>query len=426
MARRTNDNAVGHVLILVQNLSVPLDRRVWQESTSLRQAGYRVSVICPRGDGDASFEELEGVRIHRYEQPVNPGGTLNYLREFAVSWLRAARLATRIFRHDPFHVIQACNPPDTLWAIALGFRFKGVKFVYDQHDLCPEVFEVRFPTGGRGLAAGLKFLERMSYATATAVIAPNESYKAIAVSRGKRNPDDVHVVRSGPEPEEMRRGDADPELRPGGRHLACYLGIMGPQDGVDLVLRAVDVLVHDLGRDDIHVALLGFGDCLEDLEVLARQLDIEQNVTFTGRADKTVINRYLSSAEVGLSPDPLNPFNDVSTMNKTLEYMAHELPVVSFDLRETRVSAGDAAVYVPDGDVQGFAEAVAALIDDPERGRAMGRAGRERIERNLGWPHQRERYVAVYRALLGDPGPKNPTDGVIDLRGDQPTVEVAQ
>ena len=154
MARRTDDGAVPHVLILVQNLSVPLDRRVWQESTSLREAGFRVSVICPRAEGDASFEELDGVRIHRYEQPENPGGTLNYFREFALSWLRAARLATRIYRHDPFHAIQACNPPDTLWAIALGFRLKGVKFVFDQHDLCPEVFEVRFPGGGRDWPPG--------------------------------------------------------------------------------------------------------------------------------------------------------------------------------------------------------------------------------------------------------------------------------
>jgi glycosyltransferase involved in cell wall biosynthesis len=398
---------------------------VWQESTSLQQAGYRVSVICPRGVDDDSFEEIDGVRIHRYEPPTNEGGTAGYLKEFSVSWLRVARLALRIHRRDPFHVIQACNPPDTLWLLALGFRLRGVKFVYDQHDLCPEVFEVRFPEGKKPLGAGLRFLERMSYACATTVIAPNESYKAVAVSRGRFDPDRVHVVRSGPDPALMRRGAADPELRPEGRHLVCYLGIMGPQDGVDLVVRAVDVLVHDLGRTDIHVALLGFGDCLDELKLLAKELDVDQHVTFTGRADKQMISRYLSSAEVGLSPDPLNPFNDVSTMNKTLEYMAFELPVVSFDLRETRVSAGDAAAYVADGDIAGFARAVAEVIDDPERGAAMGAKGRERIERTLGWPHQRERYVAVYRALLGDAGKKTSAE-VIDLRGEQPTVEVAR
>lgn len=425
MRSTVNHEADAHILILVQNLSVPLDRRVWQECTSLRRAGFRVSVICPRAPEDAGFEEIDGVRIHRYEPPVTSEGSLGYVHEFSMSWLATARLAVRIYRQDRFQVIQACNPPDTLWLIALAFRPLGVRFVYDQHDLCPEVFAVRFPGRRRLLAGGLRLLERLSYATAAVVIAPNESYKRVAVTRGHREPRSVQVVRSGPDPEVMRPGPADPALAVDGRHLCCYLGIMGPQDGVDLLLRAVDVIVHERGRTDVHVALLGFGDCLDDLKALATELDLDPWVTFTGRADRDAVRRYLSSAEVGLCPDPRNPFNDVSTMNKTLEYMAFGLPVVSFDLHETRESAGDAAVYVADQDLGGFADAVIDLLDDPERGAAMGRIGRQRIEGGLGWPHQSPRYVEVYNQLLGNGQPTS-AGQVIDLTSARTTVEVGR
>lgn len=389
------------VLIVVQNLSVPLDRRVWQESRALVAEGIAVSVICPSGPGEARFEQLEGVDIHRYRPPRPRPGVAGFVIEFAYCWLATALLAVRIGIRRGYDVVQACNPPDTYWALALLLRPFGVRFVYDQHDLCPEIFAARFPDRLPVVARAVGALERATYRTADHVVVPNESYRSVAIRRGHLRPGEVTVVRSGPHPDEMRRGTPIPELREGAKHLCCYVGIMGPQDGVDLLLDAVADLVFVRGRTDVHVALLGFGDCYDELRKQSADLGIVPWVTFTGRADREVLGAYLSTADVGLSPDPKSAFNDVSTMNKVLEYMAHELPVVSFDLTESRVSAGDAAVYVPDGDIAGFAEAVDRLLDDPERRSSMGRVGRIRIETAHGWHRQAPSYVAVHRRLLG-------------------------
>jgi glycosyltransferase involved in cell wall biosynthesis len=402
----------AHVLIVVQNLPVPLDRRVWLECQALIAAGYRVSVICPKGPGDPGYAEIDGVRIWKYRPAPQTSGTLSYLYEFGYSWLRTALLSLRVWRRDRFDALQACNPPDTYWALALLYRWRGVRFVYDQHDLNPEVFLSRFGPP-RGLAARLQFralrwLERRTYRAADHVIATNESYRNVAMTRGGRRPDQVTVVRSGPDTTVMRPVAGQPELRGGRPYLAAYLGIMGPQDGVELVLHMLDVLVHRMGRRDLHVALLGFGDCYDDLVRLSERLGLAEYVTFTGRAGQQQIVEYLSTADIGLSPDPKSPLNDVSTMNKTMEYMSFAVPVVAFDLTETRVSAGDAAVYVdPSGDpvdeAERYAKAVAELLDDVERRVSMGLAARDRAVRELDWAPQRERYVAVYDRLLPRP-----------------------
>lgn len=400
-----------HVLVIVQNLPVPLDRRVWLECQALVAAGYRVSVVCPKGPGDASYEELDGVRIHRYRPAPPARGPVGYLWEFAYCWLRTAWLTWRVWRRERFDAMQACNPPDTYWALARLYTWRGVRFVYDQHDLNPEVFRSRFgePAGlaSRAQYRALVWLERMTYRTAHHVIATNESYRRIALTRGGQPPETVTVVRSGPDTSRMRPLDGRPELRRGRRHLLVYLGVMGPQDGVDVVLRALDVLVHRMGRDDLHVALLGFGDCYDELVALAARLGVSDRVTLTGRADARTIADYLSTAHIGLSPDPKNPLNDVSTMNKTMEYMAYALPVVAFDLTETRVSAGDAAVYVehcpPPLDAERYARAIAELLDDPARRAAMGVAARHRAVEVLDWEPQRRRYVEVYDRLFGRP-----------------------
>jgi glycosyltransferase involved in cell wall biosynthesis len=401
--RRAGSRSPG-VLIIVQNLSVPLDRRVWQESRALVAAGFAVSVVCPAGPGEAGYEELEGVRIHRYRPPRPRQGVAGYLVEFTYCWLATAWLALRCYVWVGFDVIQGCNPPDTFWALALPFRLVGVRYVYDQHDLCPEVFSARFGGGHRWLRRGLLAIERATYASAHHVISTNESYARVARQRGRLDPERITIVRSGPHPATMRRGHRQPDLRRGSDHLVVWLGIMGPQDGVHLLLRAMAVLVHDLDRKDVHLAILGFGDCYDESRELCAALGLDPWVTFTGRADDAMIAAYLSTAEIGLCPDPKNDFNDVSTMNKVLEYMAHELPVVSFDLAESRVSAGDAAVFVDDGDIAGFARAVDELLDDPARRSEMGRTGRARIETELGWHMQAERYVALYRSLCGAPG----------------------
>ncbi|WP_250283811.1 MULTISPECIES: glycosyltransferase family 4 protein [unclassified Frankia] len=389
------------VLIIVQNLPVPLDRRVWLECQELVRAGYTVSVICPRGPQDPDYQELDGVHLHKYDAPKTRPGVRGYLAEFVVCWLRTARLSVRVRREIGFDVIQACNPPDTYALLAAPYKLTGTKFVYDQHDLCPEVYRSRFDRPSDLLLRGLYLLEGITYRLADHVISTNESYRLVAMGRGRRDHADTTVVRSGPDTDRMRPGADSPDLRRGRRHLAVYLGVMGPQDGVDAVLRALDILVHKDGREDIHVALLGFGDCFEELRALSTELGLDDYVTFTGRADAVTIEKYLRTAAVGLGPDPANPLNEVSTMNKTMEYMAYGVPVVTFDLTETRVSAGYTACYVEPGDLEGFARAVTDLLDDPERRRELGRQGRERAVEVLDWRLQAPGYVAVYDHLLG-------------------------
>jgi glycosyltransferase involved in cell wall biosynthesis len=246
----------------------------------------------------------------------------------------------------------------------------------------------------------LRALERRTHRTADHVISTNDSYRKIAITRSGKAPKDVTVVRTGPDPERLKRGPADPELRRGRRFLAAYIGVMGPQDGVDIVVRAAEVVVHKLGRTDIAFTLIGSGDCFDELVALRDELGLGGHVEFTGRVPDELVTRILSTADVGLSPDPKNPLNDLSTMNKTMEYMSFELPVVAFDLRETRTSAGDAAVYVKPNDVSDYAEAIVSLMDDEPGRRLLGQFGRARVEQELAWKHQERHYLGVYQGLI--------------------------
>lgn len=397
---RVRSRRSPRVLIIVQNMPVPLDRRVWQECRALVDAGYGVSVICPRGDGQRRFQVLDGVCIHTYAPAPPTRGSLSYVYEFAYCWLRTLLLSVRVLRREGFDVIQACNPPDTYWALALLYRPLGKRFVYDQHDLCPEVYRSRFGRD-RGLQLrALYALERATYRVADHVIVTNESYREVAMERGRLAAEDTTVVRSGPDPTKMLRDAGHDELRNGRRYLCCWLGIMGPQDGVDRLLESIREYVYVLDRDDTHFAILGYGDCLDDMRALATELGLDEWVTFTGRADAEMIAAYLSTADIGLSSDPLSPLNDVSTMNKTMEYMAYEMPVVAYDLKETRVSAANAAVYVEPTDVAAYAKTVSHLLDHPEQRAEMARRGRERIEQVLSWQQQVPGYVAAFDALL--------------------------
>jgi glycosyltransferase involved in cell wall biosynthesis len=243
-------------------------------------------------------------------------------------------------------------------------------------------------------------LEKSTFHTADHVVSTNASYAEIAMRRGGKSSADVTVVRTGPDEQRLQRKEPVPALRRGRQHLVAYIGVMGPQDGVDLAVRAAAYVVHDLGRTDVAFTFMGFGDCYDDLVALAHELGLDDHVDFTGRADMPMIIDRLSTADVGLCPDPKNPLNDVSTMNKTLEYMAFGLPIVAFDLKETRVSAGDAASYVESGDVAGYARAIVDILDDADQSELMGKTGRLRIERGLGWPYQRDAYVGVFDALV--------------------------
>jgi glycosyltransferase involved in cell wall biosynthesis len=389
------------VLIIVENVPVLRDRRVLNEGLALIASGYHVSVICPAETGDPPVEYRRGVAIYRYPPPPDASSTIGFLYEFAYSWVRTLLLSLKVLRREGFDVIQACNPPDTYFPLAWLFRPLGKRFVYDQHDLAPETYEARFDPPSRALLWALRLLERLTYRTADRVIVTNESYRHVALTRGGKAPGDVVVVRNGPDPERMQRRSSRPELRNGRRHLCCYVGLMGPQDGVDLAVRAADVLVHQLGRQDCSFALLGDGDTYQSVRALVHELGLGGYVTMPGFLGDDELAAYLSTADLGVCPEPRNLFNEVSTMVKTMEYMAFELPVVAFDLKETRFSAGDAAVYVKPNDVEEFAAAIAALLDDPDRRAAMGRAGRRRVEETLGWPLQVPAYVEVFDELTG-------------------------
>jgi glycosyltransferase involved in cell wall biosynthesis len=394
---------VSRVLIIVQNLPVPFDRRVWLECQALVSAGHHVAVVCPKGSGDPAYEVVDGVELYKY-RPYAPGGSkFSFLAEYAYSFVATAWMTLKARRSGRFEVIQACNPPDIFWPLALAFRgIEDTLFVFDHHDLCPELYESRFAGGPKLPHKGLLALERWTHRSADHVIATNDSYREIAMKRSGKLPTQVTVVRTGPDPRRLRRDEADPELRRGRPFLVAYIGVMGPQDGVDIVVRAADIIVHQLGRSDIAFTLIGSGDCFDELVALHDRLGLAGHVEFTGRVPDELVNRILSTADVGLSPDPKNPLNDVSTMNKTMEYMAFELPVVAFDLRETRVSAGDAAVYVAPNDVHDYAEAIVALIDDEPRRARLGKLGRARVEQELAWAHQERAYLDVYGRLLTD------------------------
>jgi glycosyltransferase involved in cell wall biosynthesis len=398
-------DVMRRVLIIVQNLPVPFDRRVWLECQALVSAGYQVAVVCPKGRGDPSYQVIDSVELYKYRAYAPGGSKLGFVTEYAYSFLATAWLTLRARRSGRFAVIQACNPPDIFWPIAMLFRAaEGTRFVFDHHDLCPELYKSRFPDGAKLPYKALRALERRTHRAADQVISTNGSYRDIAVRRSGKPASDVTIVRTGPDPQRLRRGEAEPAQRRGRKFLAAYIGVMGPQDGVDIVVRAADIVVRELGRDDIAFTLIGSGDCFDDLVALRDELGLAGHVEFTGRAPDELVARILSTADVGLSPDPKNPLNDLSTMNKSMEYLAFELPVVAFDLRETRVSVGDAGIYVNPNDVHDYAEAIVELIDDEPRRTLLGKMGRARVEQELAWCHQERAYLGVYQKLTGSAG----------------------
>jgi glycosyltransferase involved in cell wall biosynthesis len=407
----SGDGSDRRALILVENLSVPFDRRVWQECTTLRDAGWEVHVICPQGSKrDTEAEaEIDGVRIHRYPLRAATGGPAGYLREYGSALWHTARLARKV---GPVDVVHACNPPDLLFLPALWLKRRGARFVFDQHDLVPELYLSRFDRGKDLLYRAVCALERLTYRAADVVLATNESYRDVAMRRGGRRPADVFVVRSAPAIDRFQPVPPEPELKRGKPHLLCYLGVMGPQDGVDYALRALAKLRDEFGRTDWHAVFVGAGDAFDAMVELSRRLGLTEQVQFTGRIPDADLVRYLSTADVCLSPDPRNPLNDVSTMNKVLEYMAMGRPIVSFDLKEARVSAGDAAVYAPANDEAQFAKLITVLLDDPEKRARMGKIGQERISGPLSWRNSQASLLAAYAAASRDRTPQSAGDPV--------------
>ena len=402
------------VLIIVQNLPVPFDRRVWLECGSLTQAGYSVSVVCPKAPGDPSYAVLDGVELYKYRPYTSNGSRLSFIGEFLYSFLATLWLSLKAARRGRFAVVQSCNPPDIFWPIGILFRWLyGSRFVFDHHDLCPETYVCRYPSGAKSLLRALLFLERQTIRNADHVIATNDSYRELDINRNGIDPERVTVVRTGPDPQKLRRTAVDEDLRAGRDCVVVYIGVMGPQDGVDIVVDVADIIVHEFGRKDIGFVLIGSGECLEGLLEERDRLGLEEFVEFTGRIPDETVAAIMSSADVGISPDPKNSLNEFCTMNKTMEYMAFELPLVAFDIRETRVSAAGAALYAEPNDRHELARAVVELADDPSLRRSMGAMGRRRVELELAWTHQAPRYVGVYDQVCDVHRPESArSDGV--------------
>jgi len=379
---------------------VPLDRRVWQEARSLTAAGYRVSIVCPKGSGfDASRENLEGIEIYRH-RIWEASGPLGYLIEYGWALAVEFLLALRIYARTRFRILQACNPPDTIFLIGLFFKLFGVRFIFDHHDLNPELFETKF--GRKGFFYRLVCLaERMTFRTADVAVAANDSYREIALTRGGVRPEKSFVVRSCPDLDRLELQPPRPELKEGKAHLVVYLGVMGPQDGLDLLLESIRFLVKENRRDDTLFVLIGNGSELPLLKAAAIDKGLRAVVRFTGRLPDDEVGTYFATAALGVAPDPKTAMNDKSTMNKVLEYMAYGLPVVLFDLNEGRRSAGDAALYARDNDPIDFARQVARLLDSQALRNELGSRARRRIEERLNWNIEKQALLEAYRTARG-------------------------
>ena len=388
------------VLIIVENLPLPFDRRVWQEARTLAAAGAIVSVICPVGKGyEKRYEYLSGVHIHRHPLPLDAGGPLGYLVEYSAALFWETLLAWRIFFTRGIDVIQGCNPPDLMFLVALPFRLFGIRFIFDHHDINPELFEAKF--GKRGLLWRMMvLLEKLTFKSAVVSMATNQSYRQIAIERGGMAPDRVFVVRSGPDLSRLKRVDPVDGWKNGRRYLVGYVGVMGDQEGIDLLIAAARHIVHDLGREDIQFCLVGGGPSLAQLKVEAHAAGLDDYMTFTGRAPDQDLFEVLSTMDVGVNPDRVNPMNDKSTMNKIMEYMALGKPMVQFDVTEGRFSAGEASLYAKANDPIDMAEKIVGLLADPAQREKMGAFGRERVESELSWTFQIAPLIAAYRRAL--------------------------
>jgi len=392
------------VLIIVENLPCPFDRRVWQQSLALKAAGCDVSIICPKGRGfDKSYEEIDGVHIYRHSLPFEASSARGYAIEYPLSLLMEFWLAVRIALTRGFDVIQACNPPDTIFLIGRFFKLFGKRFIFDHHDINPELYEAKF--GRRDVWYRLLCrLERWTFAAADASIATNESYRAIAIERGGMSADRVFVVRSGPDLRKVKYLPPRHELKNGRKYLVGYVGVIGKQEGLDLLLESARYMRTQLCRDDVQYVIIGDGTEVPALKEMSARLGLDDCVSFTGRVSDHDLWEILGTADVCVNPDRANVMNDKSTMNKILEYMALGKPIVQFNLTEGRFSAGGASLYARHNDTQDFALKLGTLLDDEPLRRRMGDIGRRRVEGELAWQHQVPKLLAAYDMAFAPSG----------------------
>lgn len=389
------------VCIVVENLPVPFDRRVWQEATSLHEAGAEVTVICPQTKKyPQAYEELDGIKIYRHPLP-EANRTLDYFKEYFWALYHESRLLWKVFRKQGVQdVIHACNPPDLIFIAALPFfAMTRCKFLFDHHDINPELWIAKFGKKGLGYRAML-LVERLTYFFAKHAIVTNESYKEIAMRRGKKKDKDVTVVRSGPNIQKLKVGPAKEEVKKGFKHLVGYIGVMGKQEGIDLLLQSVDYIVNKKGRKDIRFCIMGGGPSLEELRQLNQSMGLTEYVEFPGRVSDEYLADVLNTADVCVNPDLPSEMNDKSTMNKIMEYMAFGKPIVQFNLKEGKFSAQEASLYAENTSTDDFAEKILWLLENPEKAQEMGRFGRKRVETELSWDYERPKLIGAYKKLL--------------------------
>lgn len=387
-----------HILIIVENLPVPFDRRVWQEANTLKDNGAKVSIICPKmKDYTAKYEVIDGIEIYRHSLPVEARGALGYLLEYSVALFWEFILSWKIFFKKRFQVIHGCNPPDLIFLVALCFKIFGVTYVFDHHDINPELYIAKFNKKGFFYRMMVLF-ERLTFATADFSIATNESYKEIAIRRGKMPEEKIQVIRSGPKLDRLKLLPPDDKFRSGRKYLVGYVGVIGEQEGIDLLLDSVKIIISK--RNDIQFAIVGGGSDLEKMKELSEKSGLVKFVDFYGRVPDNLLVAILNTADVCVNPDKPTEMNNLSTMNKIMEYMALKKPVVQYDLKEGRFSAQEASLYAKCGDTNDFADKIIQLIDDPELRTKIGNYAYNRVLNELSWDFEKVKLLKFYNRIL--------------------------
>lgn len=387
-----------HILIIIENLPAPFDRRVWQEALTLSENGARVSIICPKMKGyDKSYEYLNGINIYRH--PLREGrGAIGYLVEYTQALFWEFFLSWKIYLNKKFHIIHGCNPPDLIFLIAILFKPFGVKFVFDHHDINPELYISKFNKKGFYYKLMVWF-ERLTFKTASFSIATNESYKKIALVRGGMPPEKVQVVRSGPKLDRLKIIAPVQALKKGKKYLVGYVGVIGEQEGLDLLLESIRIILNK--RKDVHFGIVGGGTYLEDIKKACANLDLMEDVDFYGRVDDRTMLEVLNTADVCVNPDKPTAMNDLSTMNKIMEYMALKKPIVQYSLKEGRYSAQKASLYANNTDPSDFADKIIRLLDNEQMRVEMGEFGYRRVLETLSWKHESKNLISLYKKVFG-------------------------
>jgi glycosyltransferase involved in cell wall biosynthesis len=384
------------ILIIVENMPVPADFRVWKEARSLRDAGYEVAVLCPRSrSAKEGYEFLDGVHIYRHPVAKEGNDVWGYVREYAYALFWEFLYSWWIYLRRGFHVIQGCNPPDTIFLVALPFKLFGVKYIFDHHDVNPELYLSKY--GKKNLFYKVQlWLEKGTFRCSDVVMSTNNSYREIAMARGGVSAENIFVVRNGPSLETFKAVPPNPARKHGKRYLVGYVGVMNSQDGLDILLDTA-LRIKNLGRSDIYFTCVGGGPELPMLRKMIQKKRLEETVTFTGFVPDAELLEILSTADICVNPDRPCEMNSMSTMIKILEYMALGKPIVQFDGTEGRFSAQEASLYSDGEDRVGdFAEKILWLLDHPEEREWMGRFGRRRIEKELAWEYSVQNLLAAY------------------------------